>query len=123
MRMLVVDDIDDGSNRTHNEDSVKLPNEELLPEDREFKDVVLQKLIDIRDKEIQPQLYNKERPEREPHIQRANFIYALIFKVREDFKAPKDVLEFVRSLEKQYPLAVPTVNEVKGMLNSLPRHL
>lgn len=117
--------MDDGSNIEHGEidksDSTKQLKEELLPEDKQFKEMVLQKLIEIRDQEIQPQLYDKERPERNPHIQRANFIYALIFKVKDDFRAPKDVLEFVLSLEGKYPLAVPTIDEVKEMLKTLPQ--
>lgn len=120
-----MDDMDDGSNIEHGEidksDSTKQLKEELFPEDKQFKEMVLQKLIEIRDQEIQPQLYDKERPERNPHIQRANFIYALIFKVKDDFRAPKDVLEFVLSLEGKYPLAVPTINEVKEMLKTLPQ--
>lgn len=120
-----MDDMDDGSNIEHGEidksDSTKQLKEELLPEDKQFKEMVLQKLIEIRDQEIQPQLYDKERPERNPHIQRANFIYALIFKVKDDFRAPKDVLEFVLSLEGKYPLAVPTIDEVKEMLKTLPQ--
>lgn len=119
-----MDDMDDGSNIEHGEidksDSTKQLKEELLPEDKQFKEMVLRKLIEIRDQEIQPQLYDKERPERNPHIQRANFIYALIFKVKDDFRAPKDVLEFVLSLEGKYPLAVPTIDEVKEMLKTLP---
>jgi hypothetical protein len=119
-----VDDMDDGSNIEHGgidkSDSTKQLKEELPPEDKQFKELVLRKLIEIRDQEIQPQLYDKERPERNPHIERANFIYALIFKVKNDFRSPKDVLEFVLSLEGKYPLAVPTIDEVKEMLKTLP---
>lgn len=124
MRAYVVDELDDGTNLEHGDldksASDKLSKEEdLLPKDKEFKELVLHKLIDIRDKEIQPQLYDKDRPERNPHIQRANFIYALIFKVKDDFRTPKDVMEFVIELEDKYPLAGETVDEVKTMVRSL----
>ena len=118
-----MDDINDGSNlksgELDNSDSAKHRMDELSSKDEAFKALVLRKLVDIRDKEIQPQLYDKDRPERNPHIQRANFIYALIFKVKDDFKAPNDVMKFILELEDKYPLAVPTINEVKEMLRSL----
>ncbi|KTD30770.1 hypothetical protein Lmor_2877 [Legionella moravica] len=123
MRVYVVDDIDEGSHLNHSEqdrsDVVQHRKDELSPKDEAFKELVLRKLIDIRDKEVQPQLYDKDRPERNPHIQSANFIYALIFKVKDDLKAPGDVMNFVLNLEDQYPLAAPTITEVKKMLNFL----
>ncbi len=121
-----MEDKGDGNDRIEqgaldNSTPAKPLQEELSLKDKVFKDLVLQKLIDIRDKEIQPELYDKNRPERNPFVQRANFIYALIFKIKDEFRKPGDVLNFVTDLEDQYPLAIATIAEVKQMLKLLPK--
>ncbi len=82
-----------------------------------FKQDILDKLVMIREN-IQPLLYDKARPERAEYIQRANFLYALMFKIKEEYKSGDSLLDFVNSIEKEYPLAEKTINDVKNMLEA-----
>lgn len=79
-----------------------------------FKKDILNKLSMIRE-DIQSLLYDKARPERNEYVQRANFLYALIFKIKDEYKPGDNLLDFVSSIEKEYPLATKTITDVKNM--------
>ena len=69
-----------------------------------FKKDLINKLSMMR-ADIQPLLYDKDRPERNEYVQRANFLYALMFKIKEEYRPGANLLDFITSLEKEYPLA------------------
>lgn len=87
----------------------------LSPIDKLMKQALLDKLDAMRE-EIQPQLFDSVKPARDPFVQRANFLYALMFKIRQEYKNPQNVIEFIKELEDKYPLAKQTIDEVKNML-------
>lgn len=71
--------------------------------------------LTLMQEDIQPLLFNTERPVREVFVQRLNFLYALIYKIKNDFHSAQSVLNYVNQLESRYPLATQTVNDVKRM--------
>ncbi|MCL9683519.1 hypothetical protein [Legionella maioricensis] len=79
-----------------------------------FKKNIINKLSMMREG-IQPLLYDKVRPERNEYLQRANFLYALMLKIKDEYKSGDNPLDFVNSLEREYPLATKTINDVKNM--------
>lgn len=80
----------------------------------QFKQEFIDKLDAMREK-IQPLLYEAIFPDREEFIQRANFLYALIFKIRTDLDGLSTLMDCITSLELKYPLAKQTIKEVKNM--------
>lgn len=89
-------------------------NKSISPQDLAFQEEVLNQLKIIRN-DIQKQLYDSSSPAREAYVQKANFTYALIYKVKDEFQSPKDIMKFIHELEKKYPLAVDTINQVKNL--------
>lgn len=89
---------------------------EIVPDDEYtvFKKDFIEKLSLMRER-VQPLLLDTARPERNEYVQRANFLYALMFKIKEKYKAGDNLLDFVKALEKDYPLAKTTISEVKDM--------
>ncbi|KTD60760.1 hypothetical protein [Legionella shakespearei] len=89
-------------------------NTRILPQDKIVQEEVLNQLKLIRD-DIQKQLYDTASPAREAYVQKANFTYALIYKVKDEFQSPKDIMKFIHELEKKYPLAIDTIDQVKHL--------
>jgi hypothetical protein len=89
-------------------------NKTILPQDKVFQEELLDQLKVMRD-DIQKQLYDTVSPAREAYVQKANFTYALIYKIKDEFQTPKDIMKFIHELEKKYPLAVDTIDQVKSL--------
>ncbi|BCA94999.1 hypothetical protein TUM19329_13600 [Legionella antarctica] len=97
---------------THSGSDVPLSDD--TPQAIIFKQVILNKLSTMR-QNIQRLLYDKAYPERAEYVQRANFIYALMFKIKEGYTSNDNLLAFINSIEKEYPLAGKTISDVKNM--------
>lgn len=89
-------------------------NKIIPPQDKIFQEEILTQLKVMRD-DIQKQLYDTISPAREAYVQKANFIYALIYKVKDEFHSPKDIMMFIKELEEKYPLAAETITQVKNL--------
>lgn len=98
-------------------DSLDESANHLAAQARIYKEQIMERLDAMRES-IQPQLFETERPERNPLVQRANFLYALMFKIKKEFKKPADVRYFIEQLEDQYPLAKETIDEVKRIITN-----
>lgn len=100
-------------------DSVQDPILNQEPDDEAqlnklFKDNIIEKLSIMREN-IQPLLFETSGKTREEFVQRANFLYALMFKIKNEFKRGENIIDWVASLAKEYPLAVKTIKEVEQM--------
>lgn len=80
-----------------------------------FKKNILNTLSTMRE-EMQPQLFDQPRPQRDCLVQQVNFLCALINKIKEEFKEPCDVLQFIGELEGKYPQAEELIVELKDLL-------
>ncbi len=80
-----------------------------------IKDALLNRLSLMR-KDLQPLLFDMPRPERDGIVQRINFLYALINKIKEEFLVVQDYGGLINQLEPQYPLAGETIREARGLL-------
>lgn len=94
--------------------NANLPIQGKSPHDTQFKQDILEKLSLMRE-QLQPLLFNAIRPERNELVQRANFLYALMFKIKEEYKSGDKLLDYIDLIEKEYPLAHKTIAEVKKM--------
>jgi hypothetical protein len=94
--------------------SVNKGNSKILDHKNDLKNNIIEQLTMMRE-EIQPLLYDSVPPQRVEFVQRANFLYALIFKIKEEFKSASSVLDYIKTLEGKYPLAGQTIKEVKNM--------
>lgn len=79
-----------------------------------LKEALINKLILMREG-VQPLLFNAEHPQRDELVQRANFLYALIFKIKQEYNPSTSLMDYINVLEYKYPLASQTIKDVKRM--------
>ena len=79
-----------------------------------LKEALIDKLTLMRE-DVQPLLFNTEPPQRDEYVQRANFLYALIFKIKQEYNPSTSLMDYINVLEYKYPLAFQTIKDVKRM--------